>query len=75
MASRFSVEYWHFARDDVEVTEWLVDSTLSSSTPSRCGLASRLCVEYWHSDQDEMDVTEWLVHSTLSTSTPSMNDK
>ena len=40
VTSRFSVEHWHFAQSDVEVAEWMVDSTLGSSTPSRCGLDS-----------------------------------
>ena len=34
VASRLCVEYWHSAQVDMEVTEWLVDSTLSTGTPS-----------------------------------------
>ena len=49
VARRLCVEYWHSAQDEMEVTEWLLDSSLSSGTPSRRGVASRLLVEFLHS--------------------------
>ena len=48
----------------MEVTVWLIDSTLSSVTPSRRGVGSKLFVECWHSAHDVIEVTE-LITDTL----------